>query len=143
MGGKMVSINKTQKEKFYNLGYKLPKCVNIGCNNDVAVRNWGNWSLKSECSSCQTARKNGKIKKNIIIHKKSYCENIDGHLGFKCPVIDWKGFESGLDLDHVDGNHLNNSPENVKTYCKLCHGRKSLENGDCSNKKISARIFDK
>lgn len=141
----MSSINKIQKEKFYRLGYKLPKCVNKGCNNDVAVRNWGNWSFKSECSSCQNMRKKNIIKEGIEIHKKKYCENIDGHLGFRCPVRkeEWKYFQFSLDLDHIDGNHMNNNPSNIKTYCKLCHQRKSLESKDWSSKKSSARKFDK
>lgn len=140
------SISDIQREKFYERGYSLPKCINIGCDNDVAVRTWLNWSFKSECSRCQNLRKNNLIQDNIIIHKKNYCENYDGHLGFKCPVPNkdnWIGFEKGcLDLDHIDGNHDNNIPENVKTYCKLCHNRKSIETGDCSNKKKSSRTFN-
>lgn len=141
-----MSISQTQKNKFYERGYTLPKCVNLGCDNDVAVRNWSNWSFKSECSRCQSDRKNNIIREGITIHKKKYCENVDGHLGFKCPVPNkesWEGFEIGcLDLDHLDGNHDNNTVENVKTYCKLCHAKKSIESGDCSNKKKSARIFN-
>lgn len=141
-----MSISETQKNKFYERGYKLPKCVNVGCKNDVAVRNWSNWSFKSECSRCQSDRKKNIIREGVTIHKKNYCENIDGHLGFECPVPtkeSWKGFEIGcLDLDHVDGNHDNNTIHNVKTYCKLCHNRKSVESGDCSNKKDSARTFN-
>ena len=140
------SISQIQKEKFYERGYSLPKCVNHGCKNDVAVRNWSNWSFKSECAKCQNDRKKGIIREGITIHKKNYCENYDGHLGFMCLVpkdSSWEGFEIGcLDLDHLDGNHDNNTPDNVKTYCKLCHNKKSIEQGDCSNKKTSARTFN-
>ena len=45
-------------------------------------------------------------------------------------------------IDHIDGNHYNNDPANVRTYCKLCHGKKSIQNGDCSNNKSSARNFN-
>ena len=68
-----------------------------------------------------------------------YCENHDGHLGWTCPVSTFEGFEASLDLDHLDGDHHNNTPSNVKTYCKLCHGRKSLINGDCNSNKASTR----
>jgi hypothetical protein len=30
----------------------------------------------------------------------------------------------------------------VKTYCKLCHGRKSLINGDCNSNKQSSRVIE-
>ena len=43
----MATISSIQKEKYFERGHKLPKCVNHGCNNDVAVRNWSNWSFKS------------------------------------------------------------------------------------------------
>ena len=141
----MKKISNTQKEKFYSTGHTLPKCINEGCNNNVSIRNWGNWSFKSECSRCQSARKKGILIQGIIRHKKNYCENIDGHLGFRCPVQkkeNWIGFESALDLDHIDGNNNNNQTENVKTYCKMCHTKKGIEQGDCSNKKSSGRKFN-
>lgn len=140
-----MSINQIQKEKFFANGNTLPKCVNDGCQNNVTVRNWGNWSFKSECSRCIRNRKLGIVTEGVTVHKKRYCENHNGHLGFQCPVPkdSWTGFEVALDLDHLDGDHDNNTPENVKTYCKLCHNRKGQENGDHSNKKRSSRVFDK
>jgi hypothetical protein len=140
----MVSnFSQQMKQKFFAEGHQLPICINEGCLNYVAVREWKYWSFKSECSSCAYFRKKGLVKPGVKQHKKAYCENYDGHLGFLCPVPkeNWKGFESSLDLDHLDGNHYNNVIENVKTYCKLCHGKKSLNNGDCnSNKKSSRKI---
>lgn len=34
------------------------------------------------------------------------------------------------ELDHKDGNHTNNTPENVEELCKACHAHKSKLNGD-------------
>ena len=130
------------KQKFFENYEKLPKCINHGCVRSVVVRNWKNWSFKSECNSCMKDRKNNTITKGIIIHKKKYCENYNGHLGFSCPVPSkehFDGFESGLDLDHIDSDHMNNVPSNVRTYCKLCHGRKSILHGDTDNTKSSGR----
>lgn len=156
---KVMSLAKEMKAKFFADGHTVPFCVNPGCKNHVVAREWKYWSFKSECSRCMKARKNkqyiteGGIKflidkkgnnLGIIIHKETFCENHDGHLGFTCPVPrdGWIGFESSLDLDHVDGNHYNNEPENVRTYCKLCHGRKSIESGDCNSNKSSARSIE-
>jgi hypothetical protein len=137
----MTTLSQQMKERFFAEGHQLPTCVNVGCNNKVLVREWKYWSFKSECSRCTNARKNGKIISGVTIHKKPHCENHDGHLGWTCPVPrdGWVGFENSLDLDHLDGDHHNNVPENVKTYCKLCHGRKSLINGDCDSNKVSGR----
>ena len=132
------------KEQFYAEGNELPKCANDGCNNDVVVREWKYWSFKSECIRCTTARKNNNTILGVTIHKKNYCENIDGHLGFSCPVDpeSWPNHQESLDLDHLDGNHMNNTPNNIKTYCKLCHNRKSKETGDWHSKKASGRSFN-
>lgn len=63
------------------------------------------------------------------IHRKEYCENIDGRLGFICTstIIDvyWQ-----LDTDHIDGNPSNNDPENLQTLCKCCHAIKTKNNKD-------------
>ena len=135
------TLSAQMKAKYFAEGHSLPTCINEGCDNHVQVREWKYWSFKSECSSCATARKKGITRPGVTQHKKDYCENHDGHLGFSCPVPrdGWIGFQNSLDLDHLDGDHNNNVPSNVKTYCKLCHGRKSLENGDCNSNKSSAR----
>jgi len=136
----------TAKEKFFNEGYSLPTCINSGCIRPVQVRCWTNWSFKTECGTCYKARATGikgKAMEGIVIHKKQFCENHDSHLGWKCPVpkASWLklGMLQSLDLEHVDGNHDNNDPENVKTICKLCHAKKSMKYGDFSNRKASAR----
>ena len=66
------------------------------------------------------------------IHRKKYCENIDGRLGFKCTttisnLVPW---EMQLDADHKDGNPSNNSKENIQTLCKCCHAIKTHSNKD-------------
>lgn len=56
-------------------------------------------------------------------YRKTYCENIDGRLGFVCTTtIIWDGM---LDVDHKDENPYNNDPENLQTLCKCCHAYKS------------------
>lgn len=132
------------KKRFFAEGNELPICVNTGCNNDVVVREWKYWSWKSECSRCTRARKEGITVPGVKIHKKTFCENKDGHLGFKCPVNPtlWKDYLESLHLDHKDGDHMNNTHTNVLTYCNLCHTRKSKNDGDWNSNKPSARDID-
>jgi len=154
-GEELNAADKMQK-KFYSGGGLLPICVNEGCDKTITVREWKNQSIKSECNRCSTARKEGidLEELGIKIHKKKFCENRDGHLakqldipGFVCPAVhltdeEWKLYQESLHLDHLDSNHMNNIPDNVKTYCALCHNRKSKVEGDWDATKPSARKMD-
>jgi len=35
-----------------------------------------------------------------------------------------------LDVDHIDGDHINNNPSNLQTLCANCHRLKTMLNGD-------------
>ena len=143
---KDLSDGSYWQRKFWDAGKTLPICVNMGCDNVVTVREWKQLpSIKGECTRCINARKKGLEILGVKIHKKDFCENIDSHLGFKCLVKEpkvWLQFLESLDLDHVDGNHFHNNPKNVKTYCCICHGRKSLKEGDTNANKPSGRKSD-
>ena len=139
--GKSLNIQKRAQLDFWESGQAIPTCVNIGCDNLITIRNWGNVSPKSECNPCMNARKDGKTIDGVTNWKKKFCENIDGHLGFKCPFPPdvWPNFQPGLHLDHIDGDHFNNIPANVETLCCVCHARKSNEKGDVNSNKPSGR----
>jgi len=64
-------------------------------------------------------------------YRKTYCENIDGRLGFKCTttIVD---SEWQLDCDHKDGDPSNNSEDNLQTLCKCCHAYKTNTSKDYS-----------
>jgi len=63
------------------------------------------------------------------VHRKTYCENTDGRLGFTCTtnIIDpeWQ-----LDADHINGNPSDCSAENIQTLCKCCHAIKTRDSRD-------------
>jgi 5-methylcytosine-specific restriction endonuclease McrA len=142
--------SKTQecRDNWIALGNTIPKCINNGCNRDVAIRHSAASpqglipSFKTECSTCSSFRCKGKTLKGITFHKKTYCENKDSILGFKCPMDEsrYDEFPSDIyDMDHKDGDHHNNTPENLITICKICHARKGKENGDFNSQKSSSR----
>ena len=105
----------------------LPKCQVPSCSNRVEV--FG-------------SHHNGDIKYTVFckdhvglvnsysLFRKSYCENIDGRLGFTCTTnIIWEGM---LDVDHINGNPYDDRVENLQTLCKCCHAYKGHVNGDRS-----------
>lgn len=141
-----MSLNKTNLNKWVEQGKTIPICINEGCENNVAIRHWsaqGDPSLKTECSRCADARKRNKKIDGITFHKKKYCENKDGILGFMCPMNKERYIEFPSDIyhmDHLDGNHHNNSLDNLKTFCAICHTRKGKESDDFNAFKSSSRI---
>ena len=143
---KPLSKNARLTKKWKESGKTIPICINSGCNREVAIRHWSaqeHPSLKTECCRCSTARKKGKTIQGIVFHKKHYCENKDGILGWICPMDPsrFSEFPSDIyDMDHKDGDHHNNIPENLITICKICHARKGKESGDFNSQKKSSRV---
>lgn len=126
------TTSKQMKERFFAEGRVLPKCSNTGCDNNVIVRDWKYWSFKHYCSDCNNRMKKGlPPREGVQFHKKNYCENRDGRLGFECPVRhDYVFPNCVLHSDHIDGNHENNIPENLQTLCAICHTIKGMMEND-------------
>ena len=59
---------------------------------------------------------------------KTYCENVDSRLGFRCTTTIM--LSSQLEVDHIDGNPSNNDGENLQTLCGCCHTYKTLTEKD-------------
>jgi hypothetical protein len=118
-----------------------PVCMNLGCNNLAhCVQDYKNGTANYRwvCSSChlhnladnygmalnEFNNRNHPYRK----HRKKYCENIDGRLGYVCTVtIVWDGV---LDVDHKNGDPSNNDLNNLQTLCKCCHAYKTNQSRD-------------
>lgn len=137
-----------------------PKCSTPRCKNPRVAMDWhwinGTPVYRPICEKChqhKTASKHGLkriaqvVAKNAgcariseytnryhpyLKYRKTYCENIDGRLGFVCTTsnIPEEFGASWLDVDHKDGNPTNNNEQNLQTLCKCCHAYKSWKNGD-------------
>jgi hypothetical protein len=101
-----------------------PKCRIQGCDNYADNAGYGNYHHL--CSS----HHKGKYLMNDWVykqHRKDYCENIDGRLGFVCTTTivapNWM-----LEVDHKDGDNENNNPKNLQTLCACCHRYKTMLN---------------
>ena len=68
--------------------------------------------------SCRTKSNTNRVK--LLKHKKTHCE--------ACGFV--AIHRSQLDIDHIDGDHSNNSLNNLQTLCANCHRLKTQTNKD-------------
>lgn len=118
------------------MGDDRPICINEGCGKPVTFSRTdkeGRKKWRVHCGHCQGASYGRHPHRpGVKPYKTGKCSNQDGHLGFVCP-IDYNKAPWAVgytEIDHKDGNHLNNTHENADELCKICHNRKSRENGD-------------
>ena len=144
---KQMGIPRTTKKVRVR---KVPVCSTTGCRNLCNELDW-HWTtgrpvFRKVCRPCYktsiqnqnnglfgvllTADRLGISVTELVNarhpyrkYRKTYCENIDGRLGYKCTAtIHWDGM---LDVDHINGDPSNNDPKNLQTLCKCCHSYKT------------------
>lgn len=106
-------------DRIYKRG--RPVCIVPGCDNIAhnKGKNYGGYILT--CAKHYYGKHT--ITGGYIANKKSYCENIDGRLGFKCTatIVD----SCMITIDHIDENHHNHNPKNLHSLCACCHNYKT------------------
>jgi 5-methylcytosine-specific restriction endonuclease McrA len=130
---------KLQRPK-HDLGNR-PICEVDGCNNECQLinkRKDGSPIWRKLCSAHHHEKCAGN--KGVTVtewsnsfhpyrkHRKGYCENRDGRLGFECNYE--IRFSGQLQVDHMDGNPYNDNPDNLQTLCANCHIFKTFQFGD-------------
>ena len=121
-----MTINNSTRQIIEHGFHKgLPKCVIEGCNKPGQhtghYRKDGTVVYRKLCDAHHAIRYN--MDGGYTLHKKDYCENADGRLGFVCTttIVD----SCQLDVDHVNNNHNDNNVENLDTLCSCCHNYKT------------------
>ena len=122
-----------------------PKCIVEGCHkpgqNTGNRRKDGSVIYRAQCTKHHSLRYslgNWAYKQ----YRKTYCENIDGRLGFVCTAtILPEHAENMLDTDHINNNHEDNRECNMHTLCSNCHRVKTKLFGHLTSLDYIKRLF--
>lgn len=66
--------------------------------------------------------------------KTGYLSQSEGYKCAVCSITEWNSIPINLECDHIDGNHQNNHPSNLRLICPNCHSQtKTYKNKNKGN----------
>ena len=122
----------------------------LGCKIDTLTTRLKKWDLvhlnnrggkgsEKKWGRIHVSKYLGLNLKPITSHKLKLKLWRDGYKEKKCEVCgieEWNGLPAPLELDHIDGNHWDNTFENLRILCPNCHAQTPTNSGKNKGKSL-------
>lgn len=92
----------------------------------------GNQGLRGRVSTQRVSAAEYAKRNYVSSHKlklKLVEDGIKKHECEICGISEWRGKPAPLELDHIDGQHHNNSMKNLRIICPNCHAQQDTNSG--------------
>ncbi len=110
MSGFYVPYNKLFLENNGRWGFlKVKGDSQSKEQTEKCIQTWNRRVLEEDWDSLSYGRK----RKRVLLEQNGKCAD--------CGLSEWKLNRLTLELEHINGNHFDNSRENLKAICPNCH----------------------
>lgn len=108
------------------LRVSAPTCINEECNKQAEPSHSHASGYRYECKNCRVKRNRHDYFRTLDTRKLNPCVKCGFTPDNQCQ-IDW---------DHIDGDHSNNSKDNLQLLCANCHRLKTHQNKDWEDRSV-------
>lgn len=103
--------------------FRIKTCIN--CNStlssETSIRN-GRKYCSIKCQQDFYTIRAIKTNNYSLRTVKRYLVSVDRSCSV-CHLVKWNDIDITLELDHIDGNHINNDLSNLRLICPNCHSQ--------------------